>query len=370
MFSENKKNQILPSIEELLRKAVESKASDLHIKINSEPMFRIHGELTSLGFPFLTPEQCEVVCRESIPDNYTNDYIDAAKEIDFAIEVPGASRFRANIFRVEGTLTAVFRVIPYEILDFDSLGLPSAAKRMADPKPGLVLVTGATGSGKSTTLAAMIDKINKERADHILTIEDPIEFIHNHKKSRISQREVGRDTGSFADALKYALREDPDTVLVGEMRDLETIGKALTIAETGHLVMATLHTSSSVGTINRIIDVFPPEQQAQVRTQLSFTLKGVLSQKLLPLKNGKGRILAVEALLPNSGIRALIRDGKIHQIEGLMQTGQKESGMMTMDQYLIGLVESDKISAQIAIQYANEPDQVRDKLPHGAFKLR
>jgi len=287
-------------------------------------------------------------------------------ELDFSFGVKGLSRFRANLFNQRGAVGAVFRAIPYEIKAFEDLGLPPVVKQMCDKPRGLILVTGPTGSGKSTTLAAMVDKVNRDRHEHILTIEDPIEFLHNHKSCLVNQREVNADTRGFAEALRTALRQDPDVVLVGEMRDLETIESALRIAETGHLTLATLHTNSAASTINRIIDVFPPEQQAQIRAQLSLVLEGILCQALLPRAEGSGRVMALEILVPNAAIRNLIREDKVHQIYSMMQTGQDKYGMQTFNQALATLYHKRLISLDTAMQRSSNTDELRELIDRGA----
>jgi len=287
-------------------------------------------------------------------------------ELDFSFGVKGLSRFRANLFNQRGAVGAVFRAIPYEIKAFEDLGLPAVVKQLCDKPRGLILVTGPTGSGKSTTLAAMIDKINRDRHEHILTIEDPIEFLHNHKGCLINQREVNADTHGFASALRTALRQDPDVVLVGEMRDLETIESALRIAETGHLTLATLHTNSASSTINRIIDVFPADQQAQIRAQLSLVLEGILCQALLPRAEGRGRAMALEILVPNGAIRNLIREDKVHQIYSMMQTGQDKHGMQTFNQALATLYHKRQISLDTALQRSSNVDELRELIDRGA----
>ncbi|AJF08313.1 type IV pilus twitching motility protein PilT [Geoalkalibacter subterraneus] len=347
----------------LLQKAVEKGASDLHITINNPPRMRIDGELCNAGTQLLDASQTQELCMQILSPEQKKQLQEGKKELDFAFEIEGVSRFRCNIFHNLKSICGVFRVIPYKILSFEELGLPRIGFSMIDARPGLVLITGATGSGKSTTLAAMVDKINSDRNHHVLTIEDPVEFVHPKKKAIVTQREVGVDTDSFASALKYALREDPDVVLVGEMRDLETISNALTIAETGHLVLATLHTNSAVQSINRIIDVFPSHQQPQVRTQLSFVLKGVFSQKLVPAANGSGRVLALETLCPNNAIRQLIREDKLHQIESHMLSGQRSHGMQVMDMHLVSLVKEGKIRRETAIQHAKNPEDMQSELP-------
>jgi len=287
-------------------------------------------------------------------------------ELDFSFGVKGLSRFRANLFNQRGAVGAVFRAIPYEIKAFEDLGLPAVVKELCNKPRGLILVTGPTGSGKSTTLAAMIDKINRDRHEHILTIEDPIEFLHNHKGCLINQREVNADTHGFAAALRTALRQDPDVVLVGEMRDLETIESALRIAETGHLTLATLHTNSAASTINRIIDVFPSDQQAQIRAQLSLVLEGILCQALLPRAEGSGRAMALEILVPNGAIRNLIREDKVHQIYSMMQTGQDKYGMQTFNQSLATLYHKRQITLDTALQRSSNVDELRELVDRGS----
>jgi twitching motility protein PilT len=287
-------------------------------------------------------------------------------ELDFSFGVRGLSRFRANLFNQRGAVGAVFRAIPYEIKSFDDLGLPPVVSSLCDKPRGLILVTGPTGSGKSTTLAAMLDKVNRERHEHIVTIEDPIEFLHAHKSCIVNQREVGADTHGFAEALRTALRQDPDVVLVGEMRDLETIESALRIAETGHLTFATLHTNSAASTINRIIDVFPSAQQAQIRAQLSLVLEGILCQSLIPRADGRGRAMALEILVPNPAIRNLIREDKVHQIYSMMQTGQGKHGMQTFNQALATLYHKRLISIEVAMQRSSNADELRELIEHGA----
>jgi len=287
-------------------------------------------------------------------------------ELDFSFGLKGMSRFRANLFNQKGAVGAVFRAIPYEIKTFEALGLPPIVSDLCKKPRGLILVTGPTGSGKSTTLASMVDKINVERHEHILTIEDPIEFLHNHKNCVVNQREVAADTHSFGAALRTALRQDPDVVLVGEMRDLETIEMALRIAETGHLTFATLHTNSAYSTINRIIDVFPAEQQSQVRTQLSLVLEGIMCQSLLAKASGDGRCMALEILVPNPAIRNLIREDKIHQIYSMMQTGQDKFGMQTFNQSLATLYHKRQITLEVAMQRSSNPDELRELIERGS----
>src|SRR3989441_1887093 len=317
-------NEGLPqvSLSELLRKLSDMGGSDLHITTGTPPQVRVDGHLHPLeGYKTLTSADTKQLAYSVLTDAQKHRF-EENLELDFSFGVKGLSRFRANIFNQRGAVGAVFRAIPYEIKSFEELGLPTVVKDLCNKPRGLVLVTGPTGSGKSTTLAAIIDKINKERHEHILTIEDPIEFLHNHKSCIVNQREVNADTRGFAQALRTALRQDPDVVLVGEMRDLETIESALRIAETGHLTFATLHTNSAAQTINRIVDVFPAHQQSQVRAQLSLVLEGIMCQALLPKASGTGRCLAMEIMCPNPAIRNLIREDKIHPIYSSMQTGQ------------------------------------------------
>ncbi|HBR21566.1 MAG TPA: type IV pili twitching motility protein PilT, partial [Nitrospiraceae bacterium] len=296
-----------------------------------------------------------------------------SNELDLSFGVKGLSRFRGNIFMQRGAVAGAFRTIPFQIKTFQELGLPEIVNDFVKKPRGLILVTGPTGSGKSTTLATMIDRINSERQGHILTVEDPIEYIHNHKKSLINQREVNSDTSSFKTALKYVLRQDPDVVLIGEIRDLETIEAALTVSETGHLTLATLHTNSAVQTINRVIDVFPPHQQEQIRTQLSFVLEGIIAQQLIVRKSGQGRVLAIELLVPNPAIRNLIREDKVHQIYSMMQTGQAKFGMQTMNQSLFDLYTRGLLSYEDAIGHSSVPDELitmMQRVPGTAAKGR
>jgi twitching motility protein PilT len=354
------------SLSELLHKLSELGGSDLHITTGTAPLVRVHGEIHPLdGYRPLSSSETKQLAYSVLTDAQKHRF-EENLELDFSFGVKGLSRFRANIFNQRGAVGAVFRAIPYEIKSFDDLGLATVVKDLCSKPRGLVLVTGPTGSGKSTTLAAMIDKINKERHEHILTIEDPIEFLHNHKNCIVNQREVNADTKGFAEALRTALRQDPDVVLVGEMRDLETIESALRIAETGHLTFATLHTNSAVSTINRIIDVFPSMQQAQVRAQLSLTLEGILCQTLLPRADGRGRALAMEILIPNSAIRNLIREDKVHQIYSMMQTGQDVHGMQTFNQSLATLFHKRLITRELAMQRTSNANELRDLIDRGA----
>ena len=352
------------NLHQLLKELVERGGSDLHITTNTPPQIRIDGKLAPLSLPPLTAVETKQLCYSVLTEAQKHKY-EEESELDLSFGVKGLSRFRGNVFVQRGAVAGVFRVIPYKILTFDELGLPPVVKDLAEKPRGLILVTGPTGSGKSTTLASIIDKINTDRHDHIVTIEDPIEYLHPHKGCLVNQREVGADTKSFKHALKYVLRQDPDVVLIGELRDLETIEAALTLAETGHLCFATLHTNSCVQTINRIIDVFPPYQQTQVRTQLSFVLEGVLSQTLIPRQGGKGRVLALEVMVPNPAIRNLIREDKIHQMYSQMQVGQEKFGMLTMNQCLINLINRRLISVEDGLGRSPEPDELKQMLGAG-----
>ena len=354
------------SLSDLLKKLIELGGSDLHLTTNTPPQVRVDGGLKPLeGFKTLTSADTKQLAYSVLTDAQKHRF-EESLELDFSFGVRGLSRFRANLFNQRGAVGCVFRAIPYEIRSFEQLGLPAVVTKLCDKPRGLILVTGPTGSGKSTTLAAMIDKINRERHEHIVTIEDPIEFLHNHKSCVVNQREVGSDTKGFAEALRTALRQDPDVVLVGEMRDLETIESALRIAETGHLTFATLHTNSAASTINRIIDVFPSNQQAQIRAQLSLVLEGIMCQALLPRANGQGRVAALEILVPNAAIRNLIREDKIHQIYSMMQTGQEKYGMQTFNQALATLYHKRLISLELAMQRSSNTDELRDLIEHGA----
>ena len=354
------------SLSDLLKKLIELGGSDLHLTTNTAPQVRVHGELHPLeGFKSLSSADTKQLAYSVLTDAQKHRF-EENLELDFSFGVRGLSRFRANLFNQRGAVGAVFRAIPYEIKSFETLNLPPIVQKLCEKPRGLVLVTGPTGSGKSTTLAAMLDKINRERHEHIVTIEDPIEFLHNHKSCIINQREVGSDTKGFAEALRTALRQDPDVVLVGEMRDLETIESALRIAETGHLTFATLHTNSAASTINRIIDVFPSGQQAQIRAQLSLVLEGILCQALLPRANGQGRVAALEILVPNAAIRNLIREDKVHQIYSTMQTGQEKYGMQTFNQSLATLYHKRLISLEMAMQRTSNADELRELIEHGA----
>lgn len=354
------------SLSDLLRKLSELHGSDLHITTGSQPQVRVDGHLSPLdGYRVLTSADTKQLAYSVLTDAQKHRF-EENLELDFSFGVKGLSRFRANLFNQRGAVGAVFRAIPYEIKAFEELGLPPVVKQMCDKPRGLILVTGPTGSGKSTTLASMVDKINRDRHEHILTIEDPIEFLHNHNNCVVNQREVNADTRGFAEALRTALRQDPDVVLVGEMRDLETIESALRIAETGHLTLATLHTNSAASTINRIIDVFPSDQQAQIRAQLSLVLEGILCQALLPRAHGGGRVMALEILVPNGAIRNLIREDKVHQIYSMMQTGQDKYGMQTFNQALATLYHKRMITADIAMQRSSNVDELKELMDRGS----
>lgn len=349
------------TLHQLLRAVVEKRASDLHITTGTPPQLRIDGVLLPLKTPPLVPMDTKHLCYSVLSEEQKVEF-ERESEIDLSFGVKGLARFRANLFVQRGAVSGVFRQIPFKIRSFEELGLPPVVAQLSNLPSGLVLVTGPTGSGKSTTLAAIVDKINAEKRYHILTVEDPIEFLHPNKLSIVNQREVGTDTDSFKRALRYVLRQDPDVVLVGELRDLETIEAALTISETGHLVFATLHTNSAAQTINRIVDVFPPYQQAQVRAQLSFVLQGIVSQTLVPNAEGPGRSMAMEILIPNPAIRNLIREDKVHQIYSTMQTGQAASGMQTLNQSLQQLYNRRLITLDDALGRSQDPDELQSMI--------
>ena len=350
-----------PTIQDFLRIVIEKGGTDLHITAESPPIMRVNGVLTPLPFPPLSSNDTRALCYSVITESQRHRF-EEVQELDFSFGIRGLSRFRGNLFLQRGAVGAAFRLVPYSARPLAELGLPPVVAELTKLPRGLILVTGPTGSGKSTTLAAMIDKINRERREHIVTLEDPIEFIHQHRGCIVNQREVYADTHSFADALKHVLRQDPDIVLIGEMRDLETAASALTVAETGHLVLSTLHTNSAVQTINRIIDIFPEQQQPQVRAQLSLILHAVVSQQLLPRVEGRGRVLAVEVMIPNPAIRNLIREAKTHQIYSQLQVGQTKFGMQTMSQSLLDLYTRKLISYEEAMGHATEPDELRSML--------
>ena len=352
------------TIDQLLTESVERKGSDLHLVVGMPPCIRIHGDLTPLDTPPLKQTDLENMILPIIRD-YQKVKLEEDWELDFSYALPGCARFRGNVMVQRGTLAAVFRAVPFIIPEFDQLGLPHDVKRLCDLPRGLVLVTGPTGSGKSTTLAAMIDLINTTRASNIVTVEDPIEFLHKHKKSTVRQRELGTDTHSFSSALRHVLRADPDVIMIGEMRDQESIGIALTAAETGHLVLSTLHTQTAPLTISRIIDSFSDEKRLQVRQQLANSLKAVISQQLLPLMDGKGRIAAIEYMIDTPAIRSLIRDGKEHQLYSAIQTGQS-LGMQTMDQALMRIYNQGLISRETVLEYCIDRIEV-ERLMHNTF---
>ena len=340
----------------LLEEMIERDASDLHITAGERAKLRVDGDITNSSLEYvLTPKDTLQLAYSVLTENQKKRF-EMEDELDFSFGIQNLARFRGNCFKQRGCVSMVIRQIPFNIRSFTDLGLPGVIAKMAEKPRGLVLVTGPTGSGKSTTLAAMIDKINRERKGHIITVEDPIEFIHRHQGCIVNQREVGTDTKSFANALKYALREDPDTILIGEMRDLETIQAALTIAETGHLAFATLHTNSAAEAINRIIDVFPSHQQSQVRAQLAFVLEGIITQTLLPKAKGRGRAMAAEILVVTPAIRALIRDDKIHQIYSLMQSGKKY-GMQTLNDALYQLYMSREVTDEECLRVSGDPNE-------------
>jgi twitching motility protein PilT len=355
----------MATLPELLKTLVDLSGSDLHLTTQSAPQIRVHGKLQTLDLPPLGPAETKGLAYSVLTDAQKKRF-EETLELDFSFGIRGIARFRCNVFNQRGAVAAVYRVIPEQIKGFDELGLPPVLATLADRPRGLVLVTGPTGSGKSTTLAAMIDKINTERREHILTIEDPIEYIHAHKGCIVNQREVHSDTHGFAVALRSALREDPDIVLIGELRDLETIESALRVAETGHLTFATLHTNSAAQTINRIIDVFPAHQQGQIRTQLSLVLEGVVCQALLPRADGQGRVISLEVLIPTPAIRNLIRDDKVHQIYSTMQTGQEKFGMQTMNQSLATLYQRRLITMDSAMSASSLKDELEQMISRGA----
>ena len=340
----------------LLEEMIEKEASDLHITAGESPKLRIDGEITNSSVSHvMTPKDTLQLAYSVLTENQKKRF-ETEDELDFSFGIQNLARFRGNCFKQRGCVGMVIRMIPFSVRTFQDLGLPPVVAKLAERPRGLVLVTGPTGSGKSTTLAAMIDKINKERKSHIITVEDPIEFIHRHQSCIVNQREVGTDTKSFASALKYALREDPDVILVGEMRDLETISAALTIAETGHLALATLHTNSAAESINRIIDVFPSNQQSQVRAQLAFVLEGVVTQTLLPKAKGRGRAMACEIMVATPAIRALIRDDKVHQIQSALQSGKK-FGMQTMNDALYQLYVQREVAHDECLRVSPDPNE-------------
>lgn len=357
------------NLDELLEYMVNANGSDLHLSVGTTPMIRVYGEMTPIpGKDVITPEMMEEALRKMVKPELWQKF-EKEMELDFAYTLEGVARFRGNFMRQRGVPGGVFRIIPWEIKPLEALGIPTVVNSFTSLPRGLVLVTGPTGSGKTTTLAAMIDRANRTRSGHIITVEDPIEFIHPHRSCVVNQREVGNDTESFTAALKHILRQDPDIILVGEMRDLETISIALTAAETGHLVFGTLHTQSAQDTVNRVIDVFPPEQQGQIRTQLAATLKGVICQSLVKTSDGKGRVPAVEIMVVNSAIAAMIRRGETHQIPQAIQSGGKQ-GMITLNQNLANLVRSGDITRDQAIELAQDVKELETLLSGGTSNVQ
>jgi twitching motility protein PilT len=360
--------EALYSIDALLERMVARNASDLHVTVGTPPAMRVNGALErDQGAPNLTPDDTHQMLYR-ILSSEQQKLLEINRNIDLAHSIPGLARFRVNVFFQRGTLSAAFRLIPADIKTLEELGIPSVLHALTDKPRGLVLITGPTGSGKSTTLAALIDEINRKRAEHILTIEDPVEFVHRHKRCIVNQREIGPDAPNFADALRAALREDPDVILLGEMRDLETISTAITAAETGHLVFGTLHTQSAPSTVDRIIDAFPGAQQEQVRVQLAGTLQGICTQALLPTMAGDGRVAALEILFPDDAVRNLIRQGKVEQIYSIMQTGTSK-GMQTMEQALAELVQRSVITLDDALTRSSRPEQLFGLLERVGFDV-
>jgi twitching motility protein PilT len=358
-----------PILQELLKMMIEKGGSDLHMSAGSPPRIRVHGNLLPLGMPPLTGTETRQMCYTVLTDLQKHKF-EEENELDFSFGLKGVSRFRGNLFVQRGTVTGVFRAIPFEMRSFQELGLPPIVEEICNKPRGLILVTGPTGSGKSTTLASMINKINEEKPYHIITVEDPIEYLHNSKQALINQREVGADTKAFHNALRYILRQDPDVVLLGELRDKETIETALTVADTGHLCLATLHTNSCVQTINRIIDVFPSHQQPQIRAQLSFVLEGVLSQYLAVRADGQGRLMLLEIMVPNAAIRNLIREDKIHQIYSQMQIGQSKFGMQTMNQSILASYQRRAITLDEAMSLSHDPDELRQMMVNAGIQQK
>ncbi|RZD13952.1 MAG: type IV pilus twitching motility protein PilT [Candidatus Acidulodesulfobacterium ferriphilum] len=354
----------MPSIADLLKTTVDQGASDLHIAAGTPPQIRLRGSLVPLNYPILTPSDTQGICYSVITDSQKKKF-EETHELDFSFSQKDVSRFRGNLYYDRGAIAGAFRVIPHEIPTMDTLGLPPMVKEIIRAPRGLVLVTGPTGSGKTTTLAAMIDAINLSRHEHIITIEDPIEYVFPHKGCLVNQREIGQDSSSFAEALKHILREDPDVVLVGEIRDMETMEAALTIAETGHLTFGTLHTNSAVQTISRVIDIFPPNQQPEVRSSLSLSLVAVLSQTLIPRIDSVGRVLAAELMIPNAAIRNLIRENKIHQIYSQLQLGQEKYGMQTLNQALASLANKRIISEEDAYNRSSDTEELKQAITSG-----
>jgi twitching motility protein PilT len=356
------------NLQALLKAMTDKGASDLHISVGSPPRLRIDGDLVKLQTDPLTPVDTKTLCY-SVMNDAQKMRFEEDLELDFSFGIRGMARFRANVYMQQACVGGAFRVVPYKIVPLEDLGMPAIVTELCDRPRGLVLVTGPTGSGKSTTLASMVDRINTRIKGHIVTVEDPIEFQHTHKNCLVNQREIGRDSASFTRALKYILRQDPDVVLIGEMRDLETVEAALTIAETGHLAFGTLHTNSAIQSINRIIDVFPSHQQSQVRAVLSFVLEGVITQMLIPKASGSGRALACEVMVPNAAIRNLIREDKLHQIYSQMQIGQTKFGMQTMNQSLCDLYLRKVISLEDCFASTSEPDELKTMILSGGGSI-
>ena len=355
------------SIDTLLEQMVAHNASDLHITVGSHPALRVRGQLERLeGFPVLTADATRQLLYRIISSEQQKR-LELDRQLDLSYSIPGLARFRVNIYSQRESLAGAFRLIPADLKSLEELGLPPSLYELCNKPRGLVLVTGPTGSGKSTTLASLIDEINRTKAEHIITIEDPIEFLHRHKRCIVNQRELGPDATTFADALRGALRQDPDVILLGEMRDLETISTALTAAETGHLVFATLHTQDAASTVDRVIDVFPAAQQGQIRTQLAGTLEGIVAQTLLPTADGQGRVSAIEVLFPDDAVRNLIRQAKAEQIYSIMQTGGKK-GMQTMEQALAELVLRGVVTEEVALQRSAKTEQLMGLLGRGTVE--
>ncbi|NUN13262.1 MAG: PilT/PilU family type 4a pilus ATPase [Myxococcales bacterium] len=348
-------------IHKLLQTMVETKASDLHLTAGAPPCLRVNGDIYKVKSAPLQPADIQAIAYSVLSEKQKKTF-EERNEIDLSFRWKGISRFRANFFRQRGSVAGALRQIPFEVKTLEDLGMPQAMTELIDKPRGLILVTGPTGSGKSTTLASFIDAINSKHRGHIITIEDPIEFLHSHKSCIVNQREVGSDTASFQDALRYVLRQDPDVVLIGEIRDIETMEAALRISETGHLALATLHTNNAVQTIHRILDFFPARQQDMVRTQLSFVLEAIVSQQLIARSDGKGRVMAMELLIPNAAIRNLIRDDKTHQIYSQMQMGQAKFGMITLNQSLMAHVQKRNITIEQALQHSYDPEEILAQL--------
>jgi twitching motility protein PilT len=354
----------MATLHQMLRTMLEQQASDLHVTVATPPQLRIHGKLTPLKVPALDSKTTKELCYSVLTDSQKHKF-EEQRELDFSFGIKGLARFRGNLFIQKGSVGGVFRRIPYEIPNLSSLGAPAILTELIKKTRGLILVTGPTGSGKSTTIASLIDLINSQRHEHIVTIEDPIEYLHNHKNCIVNQREVASDTMDFGSALKHVLRQDPDVVLIGELRDLETTAAALKIAETGHLTFATLHTNSCAQTINRIIDIFPAHQQNQIRAQLSFVLEGVMTQSLVPKASGDGRVLSCEVMIPNPAIRNLIREDKVHQIYSQMQIGQTKYGMQTMNQSLYNLFSKRIITLEEAMYRSADQEELKQMIANG-----